>query len=355
MKRFALAATMIAVTAASGCSANRGPYDIVAREPEVASVTAAQRDLLILPPPAQRLTVAVYNFQDQTGQFRSGEGTQTLSRVVSQGATSILVKALQDAGNRRWFQVMERERLDNLLKERQIIREMRQRYLGEEQINPEALPSLMFAGILLEGGVIGYDTNTVTGGAGARYLGIGASSEYRQDTVTVYLRAVSVKTGEVLTTVVSRKSVASVAVSASVFRFVAYRELLEAETGISTNEPDQIALQQAIEKAVHSLVLEGAQLGYWRFEDPAASAPLIEEYIRAKRGIYRADAVPTTPQAAQPGPQRLATSERRRPTSAPTTRDNDAAPSATATTAAASSAAPAGGGAARSMVPRPAD
>jgi curli production assembly/transport component CsgG len=321
MNALSLSAMVAAALLASGCAANRGAYNLVERAPQVASITAAQRDLLVLPPPAARMTVAVYNFQDQTGQFRNGDGTQTLSRVVSQGATSILVKALQDAGNRRWFQVMERERLDNLLKERQIIREMRQRYLGEEQVNPEALPSLMFAGILLEGGVIGYDTNTLSGGAGARYLGIGASSEYRQDTVTVYLRAVSVKTGEVLTTVVSRKTVASIALSASAFRFVAYRELLEAEMGVSTNEPDQIALQQAIEKAVHSLVLEGAQLGYWRFENVAASAPLIEEYMRAKRGIYNTDVMPAeAAQADRARPRRvadLARSVRTPPNSAP--------------------------------------
>jgi curli production assembly/transport component CsgG len=299
-----------AAFAVSACATSGGPQEIISRSPEVASVTEAQRELIVLPAPSARLTVAVYNFQDQTGQFRSGDGTQTLSRVVSQGATSMLVKALQDAGNRRWFQVMERERLDNLLKERQIIREMRQRYLGEDEVNPDALPSLMFAGILLEGGVIGYDTNTLSGGAGARYLGVGASSQYRQDTVTVYLRAVSVKTGEVLTTVVARKSVASVAVSASAFRFVAFRELLEAETGITTNEPDQIALQQAIEKAVHSLVLEGSHLGYWRFENEAAATPLVEKYLRAKRGVYKVDALPLEPVQADPAPRRRIAAQR---------------------------------------------
>ena len=290
--RFGKVLTIAASVALTGCAANGGPQTLISQAPQVATVTGAQRDLLVLPPPTNRMTVAVYNFQDQTGQFRSGDGTQTLSRVVSQGATSILVKALQDAGNRRWFQVMERERLDNLLKERQIIREMRQRYLGEEEVNPEALPSLMFAGLLLEGGVIGYDSNTLSGGVGARYLGIGGFSEYRQDTVTVYLRAVSVKTGEVLTTVVARKTVASVALSASAFRYVAFKELLEAETGITTNEPDQVALQQAIEKAVQSLVLEGAQLGYWQFEDSAAAQPLIDQYLRDKRGTYDANALP---------------------------------------------------------------
>lgn len=273
---------LAAAAALAGCASLGRPYEVATQPPTVASPTASQQELMALPPPAQRLTVAVYNFTDQTGQFRDNSGAQSLSRAVSQGGTSILVKALQDAGNRQWFQVVERERLDNLLRERQIIREMRQHYLGEQEVSPDVLPSLLFAGVLLEGGVIGYDANTLTGGAGARYLGIGASTQYRQDTVTVYLRAVSVRTGEILTTVVARKTVASVGVNANVFRYVSYRELLEAETGVTTNEPDQVALQQAIERAVQSLVIEGAQLGFWQFRNAADAAPLIESYQRAR-------------------------------------------------------------------------
>ena len=167
--------------------------------------TQTQTLLNQLPPPQRPVAIAVYGFTDQTGQFKPSETGQTLSRAVTQGASSILVKALQDAGNRNWFTVVERERLDNLLKERQIIGEMRKRYLGEQEVDPNALPALLFAGVLLEGGIVGYDTNTVTGGAGAAFLGIGARTEYRQDTVTVYLRAVSVRTGEVLADVTAPK------------------------------------------------------------------------------------------------------------------------------------------------------
>lgn len=269
-----------AAAALGGCATLERAPSLVRQPASVATPTPSQRELAALPAPEQRLTVAVYNFTDQTGQFRETQGMQSLSRVVSQGATSMLVKALQDAGDRRWFQVVERESLDHLLRERQIIREMRQHYLGEESVSPEILPSLLFAGVLLEGGVIGYDSNTTTGGAGARYLGIGASTEYRQDTVTVYLRAVSVRTGEILTTVVARKTIASVALNANAFRFVSYRDLLEAETGITSNEPEQLALQQAIERAVQSLVIEGADLGFWRFADPQAAAPIIDSYRR---------------------------------------------------------------------------
>jgi curli production assembly/transport component CsgG len=250
--------------------------------------TQTQNLLNQLPAPQRPVAIAVYGFTDQTGQFKPSEQGQTLSRAVTQGASSMLVKALQDAGNRGWFTVVERERLDNLLRERQIIGEMRKRYLGEQEIDPNALPALLFAGVLLEGGIVGYDTNTVTGGAGAAFLGIGARTEYRQDTVTVYLRAVSVRTGEVLANVTSSKTIASQAIGASAFKFVAFRELLEAEAGITSNEPDQVALQQAIEKAVYGLVLEGVELDLWRFEDMSAAVPLLSAYRAERDGVYDA-------------------------------------------------------------------
>lgn len=250
--------------------------------------TQTQMLLNQLPPPQRPVAVAVYGFTDQTGQFRPSDVGQTLSRAVTQGASSMLVKALQDAGNRRWFTIVERERLDNLLRERQIISEMRKRYLGEQEVDPKALPALLFAGVLLEGGIIGYDTNTVTGGAGAAFLGIGARTEYRQDTVTVYLRAVSVRTGEVLATVTASKTIASQAIGANAFKFVSFRELLEAEAGITSNEPDLVALQQAIEKAVYGLVLEGVELDLWRFEDMEAAQPLLAAYRAERDGLYDA-------------------------------------------------------------------
>lgn len=163
---------------------------------------------------------------------------------------------------------------------------MRERYLGETNVNPQALPALLFAGVLLEGGVIGYDTNTVTGGAGAAFLGLGAHTEYRQDTVTVYLRAVSVRTGEVLSTVTASKTIASRALTASTFRYVAFKELLEAELGITTNEPDQVALRQAIEKAVYGLVMDGIELKLWNFASPQAGDELLQRYLQERDGRY---------------------------------------------------------------------
>jgi len=233
----------------------------------------------------------VYGFTDQTGQFKPSETGQTLSRAVTQGASSMLVKALSDAGQRRWFTIVEREQLKNLLQERQIIREMRERYLGEREVNAEALPALLFAGVLLEGGIVGYDTNTVTGGLGARFLGVGASTEYRQDTVTVYLRAVSVRTGEVLTSVQTSKSIVSIGVGANAFRYVSFKEILEAEAGFTTNEPDELALRQAIEKAVYALVMEGVELKLWNFADTAAGWPMLWRYTQERAGVISAKQV----------------------------------------------------------------
>jgi curli production assembly/transport component CsgG len=253
--------------------------------------TQTQNLLSAIPAPQRPVAIAVYGFTDQTGQFRPNEAGQTLSRAVTQGGGSILVKALQDAGNRQWFTIVERESLRNLLNERQIIREMRERYLGETAVNAQALPAMLFAGVLLEGGIVGYDSNTVTGGAGAAFLGIGAHSEYRQDTVTVYLRAVSVRTGEVLTTVTASKTIASKALGASAFKFVAFKKLLEAEAGVTTNEPDHLALQQAIEKAVYALVMEGVELKLWDFADARAGHDMLWRYKQERDGNFSAEQV----------------------------------------------------------------
>ncbi len=81
--------------------------------------TQTQNLLAAIPAPQRPVAIAVYGFTDQTGQFRPNEAGQTLSRAVTQGGGSILAKALQDAGNRQWFTIVERESLRNLLNERQ--------------------------------------------------------------------------------------------------------------------------------------------------------------------------------------------------------------------------------------------
>lgn len=265
----------------SGCVG--GPPPETYREPEIAPITVTQSTLLDLPPPRSPVPVAVYAFDDETGQFKPQENVQTLSRAVTQGGAALLIKALRDAGDGRWFTVLEREGLDNLLRERQIIREMRLRYLGEAEINPQALPPLLFAGVILEGGIVGFDSNTLTGGIGARFLGIGGDVEYRQNTVTVNLRAVSVKTGEVLANVTIEKTLAAVGLSAGAFKFIDFDKLIEAEAGITNNEPGTMAVRRAVEKAVYAMIVEGSETGLWGFADAVEGARLRQEYQEAER------------------------------------------------------------------------
>lgn len=264
----------------AGCAAEVAKEQLTAGilPPVVNPVTEVNQTLRDLPSPSQKIAVAVYNFADQTGQFKPSETTQTLSKAVTQGATSILIKALQDVGEGSWFTVVERERIDNLLKERQIITQMRMTYLGEKGVNPKALPPLLFAAIIFEGGIIGYDSNIQTGGVGARLLGIGGDVKYRLDTITIYLRAVSTKTGQVLASVTTHKTIASIGLQGGVFKFIAVDKILEAEAGFTKNEPDQLAVQQAIEKAVYSMVMEGSEKAIWSFADEVEAAKLIGAY-----------------------------------------------------------------------------
>ena len=282
--------------ALTGCSSVPKPDATNLAEPILNPSTQTQYALMWLPRPTERVPVAVYGMADETGAFKPTDGVQTLSRAVTQGATSILLKALHDAGNRGWFTVIERENLDNLLKERQIILEMRQRYLGEPAMQSNALPSLLFAGIIIEGAITGYDTNLVTGGAGAQYLGIGAATEYRQDSVSVYLRAVSVKTGEVLLSVNAEQRVASMRAQGNAFKFVAFRELLEAETGFTLNQPRHLAVRQAIEKAVYGMIVEGAKINLWDFQDVEAGEAAIRHYDMAYASSFSPDLVGTLPE-----------------------------------------------------------
>ena len=255
--------------------------------PVVNPITEINQTLRDLPPPKQKVPVAVYSYGDQTGQFKPSETTQTLSKAVTQGATSILIKALQDVGEGSWFTVVEREQIGNLLKERKIITQMRMTYLGEKGVNPKALPPLLFAAIIFEGGIIGYDSNLQTGGVGARLLGIGGDVKYRLDTITVYLRAVSTKTGQVLGSVTTHKTIASVGLQGGVFKFIAVDKILEAEAGFTKNEPDQLAVQQAIEKAVYSMVIEGAENDIWSFSDKAAQAELVDSHYAGRKSPKR--------------------------------------------------------------------
>lgn len=223
-------------------------------------VTNLTSELKKIPAPKEKIVVGVYKFRDQTGQYKASENGSNWSTAVPQGTTTILIKALEDT---KWFIPIERENIANLLNERQIIRSTRQEYSKDADKNSPILPPLLYAGILLEGGIISYDTNVMTGGIGARYFGIGASTQYRQDRITVYLRAVSTLNGEILKTVYTSKNILSTSINGNFFKYIDTERLLESEIGFTQNEPVQLAVTEAIEKAVKSLIIEGIQDKIW--------------------------------------------------------------------------------------------
>ena len=246
-------------------------------KPTMGEVTSSTAELKNLPLPKEKIVIGVYKFRDQTGQYKPSENGNNWSTAVPQGTTTILIKALEDS---HWFIPIERENIANLLNERQIIRSTRQEYIKDADKNNQALPPLLYAGILLEGGVISYDSNILTGGLGARYFGIGASTQYRQDRITIYLRAVSTLNGEILKTVYTSKTILSTSVNGSFFRYIDTERLLEAEVGLTQNEPVQLAVTEAIEKAVKSLIVEGIRDQIWgKAVDPNGGyQTLINEY-----------------------------------------------------------------------------
>jgi curli production assembly/transport component CsgG len=253
----------------SGCATHKslGTLWDVNISPELQESPIKERLAAVPPIDGPKITIAVYQFLDKTGQRKSASNIASLSSAVTQGSEVWVIKALQDVGNGTWFEVVERVGMDNLIKERQLIRQTRDVYDKNKPGGPEPLSPMIFAGLILEGGVVGYDSNTATGGVGARYLGVGAQTEYRIDTVTVVMRLVSVSTGKVLMSIATDKTIASYRSGADIFKFLDLgTKLVETETGFSSNEPVNYAVRAAIEQGVIELVYGGVRKQLWKME-----------------------------------------------------------------------------------------
>ena len=246
----------------AGCAtgqAMKGTYD----QPVTVGAPTVKEFDTIPPPALGKVVVAVYNFTDKTGQRRPSDTQSSFSTAVTQGADAFLIKALKDVGNSGWFEVVERGGLASLTQERQIIRQMREAYDGPDA---KKLMPMKFAGMLIEGGITGYDTSTRSGGMGMRVLGIGPQTQFSEDIITVSLRAVSVNTGSVLAAVNVQKTVYSTADSIAVLKFFDNdTQIFEFESGITLNEPATLAVKTTVEAAVVELIKEGELKDVWDF------------------------------------------------------------------------------------------
>ena len=255
----------------AGCSSIPIPYtkdcksDLVEciEDPKQVVLPTFER-LMNLPPAETMPIVAVYSFTDQTGARKRRDGIADFSSAVTQGAATLLIDALKAAGNGTWFRVVERVGIDHLVRERQIVKTTREDFDETRILNP-----LLFAGMILEGGIIGYDSNIETGGRGARTLGIGGQTQYRRDVVIVSLRAVSTLTGEILLNVQTSKTVLSTALGYDVFKFIDLdTQLIEIEDGITQNESNTYSVRACIEAAVLALIEQGDERKYWKINYP---------------------------------------------------------------------------------------
>ena len=262
-----------------GCATNKASFDVKTQ-------TVAYKDLSsVKAPEGDPVIIAVYDFLDMTGQKKPGGNFASMSSAVTQGSYQLLIKALQDAGDGKWFRVVERSSLASLLQERKLIRTTRQLANGE---NAEPLPALLFAGAYITGGIVGYDSDIKSGGIGARVLGIQANKQYREDIVTIILRLVNVQTGEVVITTTVEKTIVSTSTGSDVFKyFDADTMLVEIEAGYAKNEPVTFAVRKAIEKGVVDLIHLGAQKELWKFSvDEGAEVPQIKDYVDIGNDVH---------------------------------------------------------------------
>ena len=244
--------------------------------------TQVYHELKELPQPESPVVVAVYKFRDQTGQYKPAELGSSWSTAITQGATTILIRALEESG---WFIPIERENIGNLLNERKIIRSSRLQYSNNKNSKDNLLPPLLFAGVILEGGIISYESNIRTGGMGIRYFGTGGSTQYREDRVSIYLRAVSTSNGKILKTVYTTKTILSQKVDIGVFKYVDTDKILEAEAGFTRNEPSEMAVTEAIQMAVESLIFEGVEDKLWNTdpENKIENNQIYQDYSERKQ------------------------------------------------------------------------
>ena len=285
--------TLIAV---AGCSVLTGTVSPITR-PVLTPASETSRDLINLPMPKGKIIVAVYGFRDQTGQYKPAPDS-SFSTAVTQGATSMMLKAMRDSG---WFIPVERENLQNLLTERRIVRALDGQQPPQPPENIPQLPPLMFASILLEGGIVSYESNVRTGGAGAKYFGQGFSTQYQTDQVTVSLRAVDIRTGRILESVSTTKTVYSFQVDAGVFQYIAFKRLLEAEVGMTRNEPRQLCVRDAIEAALVHMIVQGVMDNNWALKDPEdVNSPVFQAYLKEQQSWPTGQAVQTNHTVTRP-------------------------------------------------------
>lgn len=294
---------LLGVCALASLIAGCGEYYAYGHRPVAGALTRTAPALADLPAAARPLNVAVYDFPDLTGAHKPNERYAEYSKAITQGAAAIVVDALKTAGGGRRFRVVERTRLDNLLRERKLIQDT---YTGLGHDWKAAIQPLEFAEYIVEGAIVSYDASFVAGGIAAAYLGIGGDVNYRKDLITLNLRLVSVRDGAVLKSITVARTVFSITPSANVTRFVTAANLLVVKAGVTAGEATQVAVREAVEAAVHELVVEGDRIGLWATKPPRLLPEAVGGSRQLEGGPLPQDRIPKGSAFEDlPAPERL--------------------------------------------------
>ncbi|MCG9692667.1 CsgG/HfaB family protein [Vibrio sp. Isolate22] len=210
-------------------------------------------DNIIYPHNSKPMNVTVYRFADFSGQRKQGLLYQEVSTAVPQGLDSMLMHSLSTINQGKLYKVIDRTFLSHMLDERQ---------LASVSVSPKNLGILKVPSIVFTGGVIAYDHNNRQAAGGIFFNDFSLSSEYSVDTVTVSLRAVSVKTGEILLSSISKKSIVSVSSGINSYK-IFDDNLMQLELGGAYNEPVSVATRLAIEQSILDITEKALELGWW--------------------------------------------------------------------------------------------
>lgn len=221
------------------------PETVLISEP---NVTTATQLLVSLPEPERKPTIAVYSIEDKTGQNKVESGA--VSRVVSQGASEMLVSALMRS---RQFVVLDRIRFNDVIQEQNL--------QTSSRLQPGTGPGigeLVGADYILSGAITEYQVDKETGGLGLTIAGKGGSTEYARATTAIDLRLVDTATGEVVWAESLRGEILGEQVGLQLFSFLG-KNIVEFETGQGMQEVVNLVVRTLLEEAVFKLALHLTQ------------------------------------------------------------------------------------------------
>ncbi|WP_460911815.1 CsgG/HfaB family protein [Spirosoma areae] len=245
---------------------------------------------LPLPPPKEKIAAAVRKFRyltDEHKQIRTKPSKTMPQAAIAQDYTSLLIKTLEESG---WFTPVEYDNVISLLSER---RDTQSNGAPSKVDEKPAPPATVF----LEGGILAYETTTLSDEHAIEYFGGNSPKQYQQDRVTVYLRAVSTQSGKILKTLYTTRTIYSQQVNPALFRFVWFKEPYKAETGLTSVIPGELSVMEAIKQAVQGLIIEGVRDGVWLPIDKAATAmaAIINTYEQGKVAMNELDLINPQP------------------------------------------------------------